>query len=118
MNGEKLQALSTDSSLWPEDADAPSAWVMQMAENIFHQLADEKLVPTEIVASAEGGVAFCFVAGDKYADIECLNSGNLLGVITNRSDRPIVWEIDQSTTGITQACEKISQFLNPPPANK
>jgi hypothetical protein len=36
------------------------------------RLLIDDLLPTRVVASAEGGVAICFMNDDKYADIEFL----------------------------------------------
>lgn len=114
----KLKELQTDSLLLPEGAEAPTDMAMEWAQLVFDQLIRAELLPTKVVASAEGGVAYCFVAGDKYADIECLNSGALLGVTTNKRDRPFVWEIDPSANGIVRACETVEQFLSAPPSKQ
>ena len=107
----KLKALATDNSLWPEDADPPSELALAWANVVINQLCDDNLLPTRIVASAEGGVGICFVDGNRYADIECLNTGAILGVISNRSDRPIVWSVQQDARGIARASERIREFM-------
>jgi hypothetical protein len=107
----KLKALRADQSLWPEDAEPPSDIAMAWAHAIIQQLQADDLLPTRVVASAEGGIGICFVAGNKYADIECLNSGAILGVISNRRNRPCVWEVEQIARGFTQASERLREFL-------
>ena len=107
----KLDSIATDPSLWPEDAERPESYAIGCASEVIGQLANDGLVPTKVVASAEGGVAICFVAGDKYADIECFNSGEMLGVISNKYNRPSAWEIEQNSDGIARATAKISCFL-------
>jgi hypothetical protein len=106
-----LVSLTSDSVHCPEDAESPGSVAVNFANVVMQQLAKDELVPTKIVASAEGGVAICFVSGEKYADIECFNSGEILGVISNRRDRPRAWEIEQNSNGVALASAKISDFL-------
>ena len=107
----KLDALATDNSLLVEGTDAPSPAAVAIARTILRQLETEALEPTRVVASAEGGVGICFVAGDKYADIECFNAGEILGAISNRRDRPTIWKIEPSAAGFAEATARIRDFL-------
>jgi hypothetical protein len=107
----KLKALRTDQSLWPEDAEPPSNFATTWTHAIIQQLQADNLLPSRVVASAEGGLGVCFVAGNKYADIECLNSGTILGVISNKHDRPCVWEIEPNARGFARASERIREFF-------
>ena len=109
---QKLSDIASKKELWPELAEKPSTNAIFLANIIIQQLQKDELVPAKIVASAEGGVAFCFVDQDKYADIECLNSGEILGVTTNRRDRPSVWEIKQNQSEIARATERIREFIS------
>jgi hypothetical protein len=107
----KLDALSTDESLWVEGTEPPSPAVLAVARLILRQLETEALEPTKVVASVEGGAGLCFVDGDKYADIECLNSGEILGVVSNRRDRPAVWKIKPDAVGYAEAAARIRAFI-------
>ena len=107
----KLRRLVVEPSLWPDQADPPTEFAMTWAQLVLQQLQGDNLLPTRAVASAEGGIGICFVDGTKYADIECLNSGVILGVISNKSARPIVWEIEQDPRGLTQASQRIREFF-------
>ena len=110
----KLQAIRNDPSLWPDGAEKPSDYAIAWASTMLEQLLIDELPPTRVVASAEGGVAICFVNGDKYADIEFLNSGEILGVVSNRRDRPLAWEVDANSAGMAGACARIRDFIQPP----
>lgn len=107
----KLRALEKNAELWPEDGEPPTAQSIRWASVVLQALQEESVQPTRVVASAEGGVAVCFVKGNRYSDIECLNSGAILGVTSNRHDRPIVWEIEQNSRGLAQACSRIREFI-------
>jgi len=107
----KLNQIRFDRALWVENAEPPTESAVSWAWLVIEELFKVEFVPNKIVASAEGGVAICFVSGDKYADIECLNSEEILGVISNRRDRPSVWKIEQNTRDIARATEQIYKFI-------
>lgn len=108
---ERLRVIETERSMWPEDAEPPSSSAVYLAWMVINQLYKDEIIPTRVVASAEGGVAICFVVGEKYADIECLNKGAILGVISNRHDPPMAWEIEQNPSEIARASFRVWQFL-------
>ena len=108
---QRLESLTSLNQLWDEDYEKPSALSKELAGEILNQLEMQEFEPSKIVASVEGGIAICFMQGDKYADIECLNSGEILGVKTNRRDRPFVWEIMRNKDAISQATQTIKSFI-------
>lgn len=111
-------AIRTDRGLWPEDAEAPHEKAIACASEILQKLEDDMVLPSRVVASAEGGVAICFMNGGSYADIECFNDGTILGVVSNEHDRPDVWEIEPNAGSIARASARIRQFLNSSPTGK
>jgi hypothetical protein len=110
----KLRAIGNEKSLWPVGAEAPSAFAEMWARITLQQLEVDRFLPTRVTASAEGGIAICFVDGEKYADLEFLNTGEILGVISNRRDRPVAWEIKHSSRELARAAARIRQFFNAP----
>lgn len=109
---EKLLAIQTDATLTPDGADQPSPIAIGWAKSILLHLQGQAMLPTKVVSSAEGGVAICFVSGDCYSDIECLNEGSILGVISNRRDRPIVWQIGPNQREFARASTRIREFFH------
>lgn len=107
----KLNSITGDSVFLPEDAEPPTIEARNWTWLVIQQLVEDGLVPSKVVASAEGGIAVCFVSGNKYADIECLNSGEILGVLTNKRDRPTVWEIEPDPSEIARATGRIAEFI-------
>jgi hypothetical protein len=106
----RIDELSNDRISLQGCVEPPSVEALARAREILRQFEIENIVPTRIVASIEGGVAICFVAGDIYADVECLNSGGILAVTSNRRNRPNVWEIDASPIGIARSVAQIKDF--------
>lgn len=93
------------------EAESPSETSINWAAEILAVLEQERLTPAKVMRSVEGGVAICFMSDDKYSDIECLNTGEILGVVSNRHDRPTVWELGHSVDSIAQAAIRIRKFL-------
>jgi hypothetical protein len=87
---------------------------IEHARAILYKLESENIEPIKVTPAAEGGVAICFANREKYSDIECLNSGEILGVISNRRDHPIVWEIEPNADGVARAITRIREFLASP----
>ena len=110
----KLKALATDHTLWAAPQQPPSDIALALARFVLQDLQSGDMQPNRVVASAEGGAAVCFINGNKYADIECLDSGTILGVISNKHDRPIVWEIEPYPRDIARAIERIREFIYSP----
>ena len=110
----KLLAVRNEPCLWPDGAERPSDGTIAWASAMLEQLLVDEFPPTRVVASAEGGVAICFVNGNKYADVEFLNTGEILGVVSNRRDRPIVWEVGPNSAGMSGASARIRDFIQTP----
>lgn len=108
----KLDSLTALSNNWDsEGADAPNKQSLFFGRKVLESFLHEGLLPTNVAPSVEGGVGFYFISGNKYADIECLNSGEILAVTSDRVKPADVWEIS-SETDIEEAIKKIRTFLN------
>jgi len=71
-----------------------------------------EIEPTQITASADGGVALCFKVDGMYADIECFNSGELWGIISDRINPASTWAISNSPKEIIKSLWRIKSELN------
>jgi len=92
------------------DAEKPNLLVLGRTRKVLKRLEELNFVPTNISPSVEGGTSIYFIKGNKYADFEFFNSGEILGGIANREDEPIVLEIDLND--LDSSIERIQQFLN------
>lgn len=109
---QKLIDIAQNQASSSDIEEKASTIALHLANIVIEQLEQVEFAPSKIVESVEGGIAFCFVAGDKYADIECLNTGEILGVTTNRRDRPSVWEVQHNESEIARATERIREFID------
>jgi len=112
----KLARLSFDRVLWFSPDTPPSDISRNAAGRLLQMLEEKFLVPSRIVATAEGGIAISFVDGEKYADIESTNVGLILGVVSNRKSGTggaSAWEIDPSPAGISEAFDRVQNFFHP-----
>src|ERR1700733_7282215 len=83
---KKLREIARGKVTDRDDIEPASYSSVWWAERILEILRELDAVPDRVVASAEGGIAICFVRAEKYCDIECLNTGEILGVTSNRKD--------------------------------
>ena len=91
----------------------PSARALTDAWTVLDSLVEADLRPTRVTTSAEGGIAFIFERGGKYADIECLNNGCVLAGFTDFADRREVLDFDPDRREIwSNACLELASFLD------
>jgi hypothetical protein len=107
---EKLRDLSKDWDTYK--ADPPNDFALDRAKEILSILIESDFPPTRIMASVEGGVGFVFTHKDKYGDIECLNSQEIVAVIYDRKTEPDAWSVALDSQSIRLAINKIRSFLN------
>src|SRR6266508_827377 len=88
---EKLRDLPKDWDTYK--ADPPNDFALTWAHIILSILIESGFPPTKIIASVEGGVGFVFTQKDKYGDIECLNSQEIVAVIYDRKTEPDAWTV-------------------------
>src|ERR1700733_8572234 len=105
---QKLLKLAQLQPNWDTyGADPPNAAARTRVDRLLAELRSVAVIPTDITASSEGGVAISFIYGNNYADIECLNSGETLAVTVSGDEEPEVWEVNDTETAIAQAIERI-----------
>jgi len=91
----------------------PSEDSMETAFELFCRLTDNQVFPTRVLPSPEGGVGLCFSRNDRYADLECFNSGNTLAAISDRHGKVDVFEVDPlNEKEMDDVIFRIGQFLD------
>ncbi len=104
----RLQELENLGPNWDSyGAAAPNDAARNTAERILALLSDLAVSPTRVVASSEGGVGICFVHGDRYADIECFNTGEIVAARYRGTGEPHVWQIAPEQDAMIAAIEQI-----------
>jgi hypothetical protein len=92
-------------------APAPNGTSTENAIRVLNLLESLNLDPTRILPSAEGGVGICFVREDRYADIECSNEGEVIGVYYVGAQMPTLLETDATDASISTALERIRDHI-------
>jgi hypothetical protein len=95
-------------------AEPPSAKAIENARHVLHVLwSSEAALPVrQISPSVEGGVAIVFTGrGQRYADIECFNNGDILAITSDGTTEPSVWSLNEGGS-IRRAVEKLNAFFN------
>lgn len=89
---KKLKELLSLPFDWDSyGSERPSSSAIAAAGTIAQSFIDFGLIPDAITPSSEGGVAICFVRNQRYADVECFNSGEVLAVRYSSNDDPKAW---------------------------
>lgn len=92
--------------------EKPNGIAFKRAHSVLEMAELFDIEPTEVTASMEGGIALCFKVDGMYADIECFNSGETWGIISDRINPAYTWAVENSTAGIEAALTKIKSELN------
>ncbi len=109
---EKLDYLLQLEDDWDDDgAEAPNADSIKVARKILGIIYETNLIPTAISPSVEGGVNIYFIKGNKYADIECFNSGEVLTSKSDRVNEPEITELNNEDE-VKVFLQNIESFLN------
>lgn len=104
----RLQELANLGPNWDSyGAKAPNDEARNTAERVLTLLSALSVSPTRVVASSEGGVGICFVHEDRYADIECFNTGEIVAARYRGMGEPHVWQIAPEDDAIKAAIEQI-----------
>jgi hypothetical protein len=96
---------------WKSDSDPPSSLALSTASQILERLREVAFFPSGISASAEGGIGIYFEQDRRYADIEVLNSGKLLGVTSDRAGTIAPFEFAPSVDGYDKAIKRVREFF-------
>jgi len=109
---KKLSQFASLKDDWDSyGAEAPSQWSVDSTRNVLRILAEEDFEPTSIDASAEGGVCLSFQHGERYGDVECFNSREILAVMSAGGDATEVWEIKDLNRELRTTLCKIRMFV-------
>ena len=109
----QLCSLALLRSNWDSyGAPSPNEIALDNAGRILEHMTPFDLSIARIVPSAEGGIGFCFVVGDRYADIEASNEGDILGVRYVGKQTPVLIPIDGTEESIEKALAQIRDHIS------
>lgn len=109
----RLDLLSTLNSNWDTyGSEPPSKQSIIAATAIAKAFIDFGLIPDAVGPSAEGGIAICFVRNQKYADIECFNTGETLAVRYSSDENPTAWELNADDAASDATIQFFSKYLS------
>jgi len=109
---KQMRDLETTLTTCTDSDQAPTPEVLALARVVLSDALGMNLRPTRVNVSIDGGAIVQFVQGRRYADIELLNTGEVMGVITQPGLQPNVWTIDiQDPQWSTESLESIHSAL-------
>src|SRR5579864_8465718 len=104
----QLATLAELRSNWDTyGAPVPNQVALENGARVLERMTPIELSIVKIVPSAEGGVGFCFAVGNRYADIESSNEGDILGVKYVGTEMPALIETDGSDPSIDAALQQV-----------
>ncbi len=108
----KLDELANLPENWDSyGAEPPNNLAISLAHKALDVLTEMNFRPSRVTPSVENGIGISFIFEDKYADIECFNTGEVLAVISDGKEIPDVWEVELTRQGLKSAVGKIRVFL-------
>lgn len=94
------------------DAEVPDDVAVFWAQKILKTMLDENInLPTDVVPSAEGGAGIFFRKGEKYADFECFNNGEIWAITSADGASPMVWQVENTDDSLKKALKNIVEFF-------
>lgn len=110
----KLFDLVNLKSNWDSyGAPSPNSVAFDNALRILKFIKLSDLEVLSVVPSAEGGVALCFKSGERYADVETLNDGSIIGVRYVGMEAPVLIDVEGSDRSIRSALEEVRNHIQP-----
>jgi hypothetical protein len=103
----KLRSLETRWEI--SGASPPNQIALRLAATVLAHLSEIDFQPDRIAPSTDEGVCISFQRSGRYADIESFNTGEILAVIAEAGDEPVIWELN--ATEIDEAVAKINGFI-------
>lgn len=108
----KLEDFRDLKDDWDKDgAEAPNFASIDKSREILEIISGVNITPTNISPSVEGGISTYFIKDNKYADIECFNSGEVLTSKSDRVNEPEITELFNEDDVINFA-EQIKEFIS------
>lgn len=92
-------------------AEPPNSTALYWARIALNILDEMSFRPNHITPSVENGIGISFISDNKYADIECFNTGEILAVTSDRKEKPNVWKVVNNQDDIKSALENIRVFI-------
>lgn len=109
----KLKSLAYLSKGWDGYvAERPTNEALGIASNALHLMYASRLEPTDVIPSAEGGVAIVFSSATTLAQVEFLNGNEIVWVGYHGKNEPEAGVFDLTDHGMGAAIEQIQGFLS------
>lgn len=106
---EWLRQLPPD---WNDDGAAPpNATALRAAAKVLECLSTAQLPKPGISASVEEGVCISFWRRDRYAHIECFNTGEIVAAIMNEQRQHSTWPVRREAGEVVSAVLQIEKHL-------
>ena len=93
------------------EAPAPNRLAAALAKSAIRIMGAAGITVNRIVPAGEGGVALCFIHGEKYADIEFLNEGTIFSALSDGDAYHKIVQVRATDDELKKATQRIGEFL-------
>ena len=90
----ELQKLKTDWDTY--GSEAPNDTAAHLTRKVLRHLLDEGFEPSSLSPSSDGGLCVSFRKSDRYGDVECFNSGEVMAIVSDAGRDTEAWELSNS----------------------
>jgi hypothetical protein len=95
-------------------AAPPNAESIRNSRQLLRAMVNYGGLPVPAIApSVEEGICISFHENEMYADIECFNSGEVIGATSDGRGGHEIWEIDLSDAAIDESFDRIKRRIRP-----
>ena len=108
---DRMTGLDVD---WAADGgEPPNDEARANARQVLAVLNILSLHVEYVTASASSGITICLQRGERYADIECFNTGEIWAVVSARSQSPQTWQLEARRSAVEETLHRIASVLTP-----
>lgn len=107
----KLRTLAALPYDWDgQGASPPNTISHGGARRVLELLHEMSFQPQRILPSVEEGICISFSRGNRYADIECFNSGDIAALVSDGTGNPQAWPVvpDQ----LRESLERLRDYVS------
>jgi hypothetical protein len=107
----QLEKIEMERRHWVREGDPPSEQSLDDARALLARLQAVGFAPERVIPSAEGGIGMFFRSGQKYADFECSNQGQITAIVSDGHGDVRAFPVDATFEGENRAIAEIRAFL-------
>ncbi|HVA48042.1 MAG TPA: hypothetical protein VNH11_16855 [Pirellulales bacterium] len=109
---KSLRPLTRLAPDWDDDgSDPPNDVALRAAAKVLECLSTDDVPKPDVSPSVEEGVCISFWHRDRYADIECFNTGEIVAAVMDEQRRHKTWTVRRTASDVLAAVSQLKKRL-------